>query len=96
MFKKFQTAYDSLPPCNPRLWPWPADENDFLATRALEVRGWGEARLAEGAFSKMRDDYRELCELIVYYLGGEVILPLIITNFDQILFIVRDIYISLT
>ena len=42
----------------------------FRTARALEVREWAEQQLLRGLFG--RDDYRELCELIVVYLGGEV------------------------
>ena len=47
------------------------ESDPFLAERAVAVRSWAEDRLLAGSFG--RDDYRELCELIVVYLGGEVI-----------------------
>ena len=34
----------------------------------------GEEQLRDGTFLKQRDDYRELCELMVYYLCGQVVL----------------------
>ena len=55
-------------------WEWPADfpkqPYTFTTARALEVRRWGEDHLLQGSFA--RGDYRELCELIVHYLGGQV------------------------
>ena len=38
--------------------------------RAIEVKKWAEEALLKGCFG--RDDYRELCELVTVYLGGEV------------------------
>lgn len=76
MFKKFQDAYQDLPPCNYRLFEWPAElvqPFDFLTTRAMETLAWAENAMREGTFLKQRDDYRELCELVVFYLGGQVI-----------------------
>ena len=72
MFKKFQDIYDKLPPCNYRLFQWPdlVHPMDFVTTCALESLEWGEAQLQNGTFSNQRDDYRELCELVVFYLGG--------------------------
>ena len=75
MFKKFQEIFENLPQGNYRLYEWPAEllhPLDFLTTRALEVRQWGMAQMQCGTFNQQRDDYRELCELVVFYLGGSV------------------------
>ena len=75
MFKKFLTIFESLPPCNYRLFEWPATlvhPMDFLTTRALDVLQWGTEQIREGTFNQQRDDYWELCELVVVYLGGTV------------------------
>ena len=58
---------------NARWWEGPDDmqsPHTLRTTRALEVREWAEQQLLRGSFG--RDDYRELCELIVVFLGGEV------------------------
>lgn len=73
MFKKFQAIFDSLPPCTYRVYSWPAEiahPLDFITTRAMEVLHWGDEQLRKGTFNEQRDDYRELCELVTYYLGG--------------------------
>ena len=75
MFKKFQAIFESLPPCNYRSFEWPAmlvHPMDFLTTCALDVLQWGTEQMREGMFNQQRDDYRELCELVVVYLGGAV------------------------
>ena len=58
-----------------RLWDWPdqARPHTFLVARALEVRNFLCQHLLDDKFG--RDDYRELCELIIKYLGGQVIRP---------------------
>ena len=59
------------------LWEWPLDfptrPFTFIVNRAVEVRAWAERHLLFGSFG--RDDYRELCELVVHYLGGQVMRP---------------------
>ena len=56
------------------LWEWLEEvrvrPHTFYTARALEVKEWAEEQLLRGSFG--RDDYRELCELIVVFLGGEV------------------------
>ena len=50
-----------------RKWVWPVD-NVFLTNLAESVLLWAEERLNERTFS--REDYRELCKLIVIFWGG--------------------------
>lgn len=75
-FEQFLDHFPAIPldTDNLRLWTWPEDfptlPLNFLATRALDVRAWAEQHLQEGVFG--RDDYRELCELIIKFLGGRV------------------------
>ena len=56
-------------------WEWPCDKDirphNFLVSRAVEVLEWAEKNLFIGSFE--RDDYRELCELVVHCLGGQVV-----------------------
>ena len=42
----------------------------FLVYKASSVLDWAEDHLLKGCFG--RDDYKELCELVVHYLGGQV------------------------
>ena len=44
-----------------------------MVDRANDVLTWAEEHLLRGTFG--RDDYRELCELVVHYLGGRVLRP---------------------
>ena len=74
LFKKFR---DRFPGINVdvddlHLWQWPdmSRPHTFVVARALEVREFLKEHLLTEAFG--RDDYRELCELIIKYLGGQV------------------------
>ena len=76
LFEQFRERFPAIPVDidNLRLWPWPDDfpaqPYTFLTARAVEVRSWAQQYLLEGLFD--RDDYRELCELVIKYLGGQV------------------------
>ena len=76
MFTRFKKAFPFLAQNNVKLWEWPEDsiyQNGpycFKTSRAKDVLQWAENHLLRGTFP--REDYRELCELIVYYLGGNV------------------------
>ena len=61
--------------CQPYACPttWNTEVYTFLTARAVEVRSWAQQYLLEGLFG--RDDYRELCELVIKYLGGQVSVP---------------------
>ena len=75
MFKRFQAIFDKLPACTYRLFQWPTEivqPLNFLTNRAMAVLQWGDERMQAGTFSEQRDDYRELCEIVTYYLGGSV------------------------
>ena len=72
LFNKFSKMFSSLPLDQLNLWVWPND-NAFLTARGVEVLQWAEAHLLSESFG--RDDYRELCELIVHFLGGNVVRP---------------------
>ena len=51
-------------------WVWPNDPQSWLFRKGKEILEWCQKMMEEGVFS--REDYRELVELIVTYLGGEV------------------------
>ena len=55
---------------NLTLWEWPQDPNSWLYQQALAVLEWARQAMLNGTFP--REDYRELLELIVKFLGGEV------------------------
>ena len=74
LFQKFRDCFPNLPldTQNMEFWEWPDMEMPytFIVSRALDARAFCEKHLLSEAFG--RDDYRELCELIIKYLGGKV------------------------
>ena len=75
-FDDFRTEFPNLPADgNLRVWGWPEMERPytFLAARALEVLNFYQQHLLNESFG--REDYREHCELIIKFLGGQVIHP---------------------
>ena len=74
VFEAFKKKFGFIPLHPLRLWEWPEDHSTqpypFIVARAIAVRHWGEDHLLHESFG--RDDYRELCELTVHYLGGQV------------------------
>ena len=52
------------------LWRWPDDEENFMSQQANKVLEWADHQMTKGTFP--REDYRELLELIVIYLGGSI------------------------
>ena len=66
-----------IPLDNLEKWNWSEEKTirpcNFLVDRANDVLTWAEEHLLRGTFG--RDDYRELCELVVHYLGGRVLRP---------------------
>ena len=75
LFERFKKDFSFIPQDNLRLWVWLEDYTarslTFLASCSTEVLEWAERHLMEESFG--RDDYRELCELMVHFLGGELI-----------------------
>ncbi|KZS10538.1 Cc8K15.2-like protein [Daphnia magna] len=53
-----------------KLWHWPENQDDFLFKQALEVKIWVTKCIEKNTFP--REDYRELCELILFYLAGSI------------------------
>jgi hypothetical protein len=74
LFEQFRDSFSSITvdPDNLRLWEWPGTEvpHTFLVSRAQEAREFCQKHLLTESFG--RDDYRELCELIIKFLGGKV------------------------
>ena len=72
-YKDFKTAWSSLKldTTSLKLFDWEKySEQKFLTCRAKQSLEWAEDNLQNNTFP--RDDYKELNELIVVYLGGEV------------------------
>lgn len=69
LLKRFQTEWDQLDKSTEdlNLYEWPSKSSAFYYF-AAEVRKWGEHCLEAETFP--REDYRELLELTVVYLGG--------------------------
>lgn len=53
-----------------KVWHLPENQDDFLFKQALEVKIWVTNCIEKNTFP--REDYRELCELILFYLGGSI------------------------
>ncbi len=76
LFEKFRDEFETLPKDNLKLWEGVHDNQQpmtWLRHQANEVLIWGEQELLAGTFP--REDYRELLELTVHYLGGDVVRP---------------------
>ena len=72
-YKKFKQDWSSLElnKDNMKLFDWKEYQNHgFLIEKARQSLGWAETHLQKKTFP--RDDYKELNELIVVYLGGQV------------------------
>lgn len=72
LFEQFREQFSAIDTRNLRLWTWPnmSRPHTFLVATALNVRQLLEECLLTERFG--RDDYRELCELIIKFLGGRV------------------------
>ena len=74
VFEQFRERFPNIPVDleNLRLWKWPevTRPHTFLVAQALSSRSFCEQQLQRESFA--RDDYRELGELIVKFLGGQV------------------------
>ena len=72
LFERFKRDFAFIPLDQLEKWDWPSDKKtrpcNFLVTRVAEVLTWAKEHLLVGSFG--RDDYRELCELVVCYPGG--------------------------
>ncbi len=76
LFEKFREVFDNLPQNHLKLWDGAGDNSrpfTWLRNQSNEVLIWGTEQLLAGTFP--REDYRELLELTVHYLGGEVMRP---------------------
>ena len=69
LFVKFKKNFSFIDLDVKTVWVWP-DENDWRHQRASDVLAWAEHHMSIGTWA--REDYRELLELTVLYLGGLV------------------------
>jgi hypothetical protein len=71
IFKRFQSDYSSfdIDYSNLTLFEWPANQLSCVWIQAKSVLTWEEQCLKDNTFP--REDYRELVQLMVVYLGGK-------------------------
>ena len=70
LFMRFKNCFGQLDRNDLHLWEWPNDPQSPAAIQATLVLHWAEQHCASATFP--RADYRELCELLVAVLGGQV------------------------
>jgi hypothetical protein len=72
LFQRLKEDFDNVDKDEEQLkvWHWPENQDDFLFKQALEVKIWVTNCIDKNTFP--REDYRELCELILFYLGGSI------------------------
>jgi hypothetical protein len=69
LFKRFKDEFDSLEKTF-TTWKWPANKSCFLLKQGQTVLNWAKECLKSKTFP--REDYLELCQLIVLFLGGDI------------------------
>ena len=69
LFAKFRKKFGYIDVDVKHVWIWP-EENDCRHQRASDVLAWAERHMRNGTWA--REDYRELLELTVLFLGGVV------------------------
>ena len=70
LFLRFKNHFGQLDRNDLHVWDWPQDRQSPLAIQADLVLHWAEEHCATATFP--RADYRELCELLTFVLGGQV------------------------
>lgn len=76
MFERFRNSFNNIQRNNLKLWDQARDDTrpfTWLKNEADRVLVWGRHHLLTATFP--REDYRELLELTVHYLGGLVLRP---------------------
>ena len=69
LFSKFRKQFKFIDTDLKHVWVWP-DESDWRHQRATDILEWAEHHMKQGTWP--REDYRELLELTVIFLGGVV------------------------
>lgn len=69
LFSRFRKVFSFIDVEAKEVWEWP-DTNDWRHERATDVLTWAENHMELGTWP--REDYRELLELTVIFLGGVV------------------------
>ena len=67
LFKSFREVFEKIVLNDRALWNWP-NEGDWRKEKASNVLEWATINMEKGTW--IREDYRELLELVVIYLGG--------------------------
>ena len=70
LFKEFKSFFGFIDLDKRSLWVWPGSIRDWRSRRAKEVLLWADDHMQNATWP--REDYRELLELVVTYLGGAV------------------------
>lgn len=70
LFKKFKEVFPTLSIDERMLWVWPVDTNSWRYEKAFDVLIWADEHMELATWA--REDYRELLELVVLFLGGQV------------------------
>ena len=74
LYKRFQAAFGRLVLGHWVTWTWPADQQSWKFQRGDAVLQLFGRWMRDNVFP--REDYRELLELAVTYLGGQVCITL--------------------
>ena len=69
VFKAFKKQWKNIKVEERSLWKWP-ESGGWKHRRAMEVLSWADSHMKNATWP--REDYRELLELVVIYLGGVV------------------------
>lgn len=70
LFKEFKKLFGFINLEERTPWKWPSSIRDWRHQRAKEVLIWAENHMEKATWP--REDYRELLELVVIFLGGTV------------------------
>ena len=69
LFKRFKERFGCIALEDRNMWNWPNDD-DWRHQKAEQVLAWANTRMEHETWP--REDYRELLELVVIFLGGVV------------------------
>ena len=69
LFTKFRKTFGFIDRDTREVWVWP-NHGDWRYQRASDVLTWANYHMQEGTWP--REDYRELLELVIIFLGGVV------------------------
>ena len=70
LFKQFNEIFQTLDLDNRTTWEWSEDSNDWRHQCATSVISWADKHMQLATWP--HEDYREMLELVVMFLGGDV------------------------